>query len=98
MAIRLAKAFGSTPEAWAGIQLDYDMARAMQTADRIKVRRLAAPGRRGRLGLSCAGSQARAQDAATFQTLRRPDLAKVVEFGNRRGARRQRDPGELVEV
>jgi addiction module HigA family antidote len=26
MAIRLSKAFGSTPEAWAGIQLDYDMA------------------------------------------------------------------------
>ena len=43
MAIRLAKAFGSTPEAWAGIQLDYDMAQAMQRADRIKVRRIAVP-------------------------------------------------------
>jgi antitoxin HigA-1 len=43
MAIRLAKAFGSTPEAWAGIQLDYDMAEATRHADRIKVRRVAVP-------------------------------------------------------
>jgi|SRR5256885_2490598 addiction module HigA family antidote len=43
MAIRLAKAFGSTPEIWAGLQLDYDMARAMKNADRIKVQRIARP-------------------------------------------------------
>ncbi len=43
MAIRLAKAFGSTAEAWAGIQLDYDMAQARKHADRIKVRRIAVP-------------------------------------------------------
>lgn len=43
MAIRLAKAFGSTPETWAGIQLDHDMAQAMKHADRIKVRRIAVP-------------------------------------------------------
>ncbi len=43
MAIRLAKAFGSTPEAWAGIQLDYDMAQAVQRAGRIKVRRVPLP-------------------------------------------------------
>ena len=43
MAIRLAKAFGSAPEVWAGLQLDYDMARAMKNADRIKVRRIARP-------------------------------------------------------
>ena len=41
MAIRLAKAFGSRPEVWAGVQLDYDMAQAMKQADRIKVRRAA---------------------------------------------------------
>jgi addiction module HigA family antidote len=43
MAIRLAKAFGSTPEIWAGLQLHYDMARAMKNADQIKVRRIARP-------------------------------------------------------
>jgi addiction module HigA family antidote len=44
MAIRLAKAFGSTPEAWARIQLDYDMAQAMKRADEIKVQRVPTPG------------------------------------------------------
>ena len=43
MAIRLSKAFGSTPEAWAGIQLDYDMAQALRQADRIKVQRVPQP-------------------------------------------------------
>ena len=40
MAIRLAKAFGSTPAVWAGIQLDYDMAQAMKRADQINVQRV----------------------------------------------------------
>lgn len=40
MAIRLAKAFGSSAAVWAGLQLDYDMAQAMKHADRIKVRRV----------------------------------------------------------
>ncbi len=40
MAIRLSKAFGSRPEVWAGIQLDYDMAQAMKRADQIKVQRV----------------------------------------------------------
>jgi antitoxin HigA-1 len=40
MAIRLAKAFGSSATVWAGLQLDYDMAQAMKHADRIKVRRV----------------------------------------------------------
>ncbi len=40
MAIRLAKAFGSSARVWAGLQLDYDMAVALQTADRIKVTRV----------------------------------------------------------
>lgn len=43
MAIRLAKAFGSTPEAWAAMQMNYDMAQAMKHADEIKVRRLPMP-------------------------------------------------------
>jgi addiction module HigA family antidote len=43
MAIRLAKAFGSSAAVWAGMQLDYDMARAMEHADRIKVQRVSQP-------------------------------------------------------
>lgn len=43
MAIRLAEAFGSSAAIWAGLQLDYDMARAMQHADRIHVRRVPQP-------------------------------------------------------
>jgi antitoxin HigA-1 len=40
MAIRLSKAFGSSPRVWAGMQLDYELAQAMKDADRIKVQRL----------------------------------------------------------
>lgn len=40
MAIRLAKAFGSSPRLWAGMQLDYDLARVMRTADTIHVARV----------------------------------------------------------
>ncbi len=40
MAIRLSKAFGSAPEVWAGLQLDYDMALAMKRAKGIKVCRV----------------------------------------------------------
>jgi antitoxin HigA-1 len=43
MAIRLAKAFGSSPETWAGLQLAYDMAQIMKVADRIKVQRVHQP-------------------------------------------------------
>lgn len=58
MAIRLAKAFGSTPEAWAGIQLDYDMAQAMRRANRINVVRVSqsVSGVRGRGGGAGEGS------------------------------------------
>jgi len=42
MAIRLAKAFGSTAETWLGMQLAYDLAQARKTEDKIKVRRLRA--------------------------------------------------------
>lgn len=41
MAIRLSKAFGGKPEIWAGLQMQYDLARAMKNADQIKVARLA---------------------------------------------------------
>lgn len=41
MAVRLSKAFGSTPDMWARMQLTYDMARVMKDADRIKVTRMA---------------------------------------------------------
>jgi addiction module HigA family antidote len=40
MAIRLSKAFGSSPEVWAGLQMQYDLAQAMKKADQIKVERL----------------------------------------------------------
>ena len=43
MAIRLAKAFGGSPQVWAGLQLDYDLAQAMRRADQVKVRRIARP-------------------------------------------------------
>ena len=41
MAIRLSKAFGGNAEVWLGLQMDYDLARAENHADRIKVERLA---------------------------------------------------------
>jgi addiction module HigA family antidote len=39
MAIRLAKAFGSTPEFWLRLQLNYDLAQIKARADEIKVER-----------------------------------------------------------
>ncbi len=42
MAIRLAAAFGSSPEVWLGLQLEYDLAQATERASRIKVERIAA--------------------------------------------------------
>jgi len=39
MAIRLTKAFGSTPETWLKMQLAYDLAEARKYEHRIKVRR-----------------------------------------------------------
>src|SRR5271166_4544413 len=40
MAVRLAKAFGSTAEFWLGLQTDYDLAQVRKRADKIKVRRV----------------------------------------------------------
>ena len=39
MAIRLAKAFGSTAETWLRMQLAYDLAAARRDESKIKVRR-----------------------------------------------------------
>ena len=39
MAIRLAKAFGSTAETWLRMQLAYDLAAALKDASKIKVQR-----------------------------------------------------------
>ncbi|WP_454064314.1 HigA family addiction module antitoxin [Candidatus Nitrospira salsa] len=41
MSIRLSKAFGSSPEMWLGLQMEYDLAQAEKTANRIKVKRIA---------------------------------------------------------
>jgi len=42
MAIRLEKAFGGRASIWLGIQMDYDLARAMKHEREIKVKRVAA--------------------------------------------------------
>jgi len=38
MAIRLSKAFGSTPETWLRMQLAYDLAQARKDESRIKIK------------------------------------------------------------
>src|SRR6202167_6069054 len=38
MAIRLSKAFGSTPETWLGMQMAYDLWHARKRSSRIRVR------------------------------------------------------------
>jgi antitoxin HigA-1 len=43
MAIRLAKAFGSTAETWLKMQLAYDLAQAEKGAADIKIRRYRVP-------------------------------------------------------
>lgn len=43
MSIRLSKAFGSRPEVWLGLQMQYDLAQAEKNAHRIKVQRITAP-------------------------------------------------------
>ena len=42
MAIRLSKAFGSTPETWLGMQMAYDLWQARKRAREISVERFAA--------------------------------------------------------
>ena len=43
MAIRLTKAFGSTPEAWLAMQMAYDLAQARKHEGKIRVRRYQVP-------------------------------------------------------
>ncbi len=43
MAIRLTKAFGSTPETWLRMQLAFDLAAARKNEGKIKVRRQPVP-------------------------------------------------------
>lgn len=40
MAYRLAKAFGSTPETWLGMQMAHDLARSRDLERKIKVKRV----------------------------------------------------------
>ena len=44
MAIRLSKAFGSTPETWLGMQMAYDLWQAQDRAEKISVEHLATIG------------------------------------------------------
>lgn len=39
MALRLAKAFGSSPETWLGLQMDYDLAQVQRKARKIRVQK-----------------------------------------------------------
>ena len=43
MAVRLSKAFGSTPRTWLGLQMDYDLAEAEAKAGEIDVRPVPRP-------------------------------------------------------
>ena len=42
MAIRLSKAFGSSPEVWLGMQMAYDLWQARERIEAIEVRRFQA--------------------------------------------------------
>lgn len=42
MAIRLSKAFGSSPEVWLGMQMAYDLAQLEKETGKIRVQRVAA--------------------------------------------------------
>jgi antitoxin HigA-1 len=48
MAVRLSKAFGSSPEGWLGMQMEYDLAQVEKEAHNIKVKRVTeSAGKRG---------------------------------------------------
>ena len=42
MALRLAKAFDTTPESWLGMQMEYDLWQTEKRVKRLQVKRLAA--------------------------------------------------------
>jgi antitoxin HigA-1 len=43
MSLRLSLAFGGTPESWLQQQIQYDLAQTRKKAERLNVRRFAAP-------------------------------------------------------
>ena len=43
MAIRLSKAFGSSPETWLGMQMAYDLWHTMERSEGIEVENFTAP-------------------------------------------------------
>jgi antitoxin HigA-1 len=43
MAIRLAKAFGGSPETWLKLQMQYDLAQALKNEAALKVQRVTRP-------------------------------------------------------
>jgi len=43
MSIRLSKAFGSTPEMWLGLQMEYDLVMVWKNAGKINVRKITSP-------------------------------------------------------
>lgn len=43
MAVRVSKAFGSTPEHWLRMQLAYDISRMQEKADAIRVKKFPEP-------------------------------------------------------
>jgi addiction module HigA family antidote len=42
MAVRLSKAFGSSPETWLSLQMDYDLAQVEKKASVLKIARIGA--------------------------------------------------------
>jgi len=40
MSMRLSKAFGSSPEVWLGLQMEYDLAQLEKESGKIKVQRV----------------------------------------------------------
>ncbi len=50
MSLRLSKAFGSSPETWLRMQLDYDLAKARQHEGAIHVQRVECASRQHHMG------------------------------------------------
>ena len=48
MAIRLSKAFGSTPETWLGMQMAYDLWQARERTEQIEIEMFEMPAATGR--------------------------------------------------
>ena len=42
MAVRLSKAFGTSPDLWTGMQMEYELAIAMKNSDAIEVDKIVA--------------------------------------------------------